>query len=102
MDATAVQDKLDRYLDEAVELSMAYGPKLILAIVTLIVGLWLIRLFHRGLDAAMDRASVEPTLQRFLLSLTSVLLKGLLFVSVITMIGVETTSCTRSRSSTPS
>jgi small conductance mechanosensitive channel len=87
-----MQESLQRYTDKAVELSMSYGPKLLLAILTLIIGLWLIRIVYRGVDAAMDRANVEPTLQRFLLSLTSVLLKGLLFVSVITMIGVETTS----------
>lgn len=89
---TDLEARLDRYGDIAVELSMSYGPKLLLALVTLIVGLWLIRLVHKGVDKGMDRAGVEPTLQRFLLSLTSVLLKGVLFVSVITMIGVETTS----------
>ena len=81
-----------RYTDTAVELAMAYGPRLLLAIFTLLVGLWIIRMVHRGIDKAMDQAKVEPTLQRFLLSLANVLLKGVLFVSVITMIGVETTS----------
>ena len=89
---TDIQSRLERYGDIAVELSMSYGPKLLLALITLLVGLWLIRLVHKGVDKGMDRAGVEPTLQRFLLSLTSVLLKGVLFVSVITMIGVETTS----------
>ncbi len=87
-----MQDNLVRYGDKAAELLMTYGPKFILALVTLIIGLWLIRLLQRGVDRAMDRAKIEPTLQRFLLSLTSVFLKALLFVSVITMIGVETTS----------
>ncbi len=87
-----MEARLERYGDMAVELSLSYGPKLLLAILTLIVGLWLIRLVHKGVDRALDAAKVEPTLQRFLLSLTSVVLKGVLFVSVITMIGVETTS----------
>lgn len=92
MDVQNIDIDLERYVDPAVELGMAYGPKLLLAIITLILGLWFIRLMLRGIDKAMDRAKVEPTLQRFLLSLTSVGLKALLFVSVITMIGVETTS----------
>jgi small conductance mechanosensitive channel len=87
-----ITEGLARYTDTAVELSMAYGPKLLLAILTLILGLWLIRMVHRGIDKAMDSAKVEPTLQRFLLSLANVVMKGVLFVSVITMIGVETTS----------
>lgn len=87
-----MESRLERYGDTAVQLTMSYGPKLLLAIITLFVGLWLIRLVHRGIDRGMDRAGVEATLQRFLLSLTNVVLKGVLFVSVITMIGVETTS----------
>ena len=37
-----------RYTDTAVELAMAYGPKLLLAILTLFIGLWLIRIVQRG------------------------------------------------------
>jgi len=87
-----VTDALGRYTDEAVELSMAYGPKLLLALVTLVIGLWLIRMVNRAIDKGMESASVEPTLHRFLHSLANIMLKGVLFVSVITMIGVETTS----------
>ena len=87
-----MEEDLTRYADHAVELTMSYGPKLLLALFTLLMGLWLIRMLLKGLDKAMDQASVEPTLQRFMLSLSSVLLKGVLLVSVVTMIGVETTS----------
>ncbi len=92
-----MEERLMQYADKAVELLLAYGPKFILAIITLFVGLWMIRVAHRGLDVAMDRANVEPTLQRFLLNLTNILLKGALFVSVITMIGVETSTFRRVR-----
>jgi small conductance mechanosensitive channel len=87
-----IQLDLEGYTNTAVELIMGYGPKLLLALFTLILGLWVIRLVDRGVDRAMQTAKMEPTLQRFLTSLTNVLMKGILFVSVITMIGVETTS----------
>jgi small conductance mechanosensitive channel len=87
-----IQLDLEGYANTAVELIMGYGPKLLLALFTLIVGLWVIRLVDRGVDRAMQTAKMEPTLQRFLTSLTNVMMKGILFVSVITMIGVETTS----------
>jgi small conductance mechanosensitive channel len=87
-----IQLDLEGYANTAVELIMGYGPKLLLALFTLIVGLWVIRLVDRGVDRAMQTAKMEPTLQRFLTSLTTVMMKGILFVSVITMIGVETTS----------
>jgi small conductance mechanosensitive channel len=89
---TDLDTRMQHYSDVAVELSMSYGPKLLLAILTLFLGLWFIRLVHRGIDRGMDRAGVEATLQRFLLSLTNVVLKGILFISVFSMIGVETTS----------
>jgi len=87
-----VQSIVERYADTAIELSMSYGPKLVLAIITLLIGLWMIRLVDRALGRGMESARIEPTLRRFLQSVTAVLLKGALFVSVITMIGVETTS----------
>ena len=80
------------YTDKAIDLAMSYGPKLLLAIITLLVGLWLIRMLVRGFDRAMDTAKLEPTLQRFLVNLTSVALKAVLLVSVVQMLGVETTS----------
>jgi len=84
--------ELTDYSHEAMGMALSYGPRLLLALTTLFVGLWLIRILVRGFDRAMDRAGVEATLQRFLLSLANVLFKGLLIVSVVSMIGVETTS----------
>jgi small conductance mechanosensitive channel len=81
-----------KYVDQAVALTMTFGPKLLLALFTLLFGLWFIRLAMHGVDKAMDQAGIETTLQKFLLSLINVGLKSLLLVSVITMIGVETTS----------
>ena len=85
-------EKLDTYTDKAVELALSYGPKLVLAILTLIIGLWLIKILMRLMDKAMDRAKVDVTLQRFLMNLLSVIFKALLLISVVSMIGVETTS----------
>jgi|TARA_B110000240_G_scaffold162379_1_gene181890 small conductance mechanosensitive channel len=33
---------LEKYVDMAIQLAMGYGPKLVLAILTLIIGLWII------------------------------------------------------------
>jgi len=85
-------DQVAQYMDTAVELSMSYGPKLILAIVVLIVGLWLVNRVVRLMGKAMERSSTEPTLSRFLSSLVSIGLKALLLISVASMIGIETTS----------
>jgi len=80
------------YVDTAVEMGMNYGPKLGLALVVLVVGLWIINRFVRLMGAGMERSNTEPTLARFLSSLTSIGLKALLFISVASMVGIETTS----------
>jgi len=83
---------VQKYYDQAIELGMVYGPKLLLAILTLIIGLWLIGAFVKGMDKGMTRANVEETLRRFLRSLISVTLKVILLISVASMVGIATTS----------
>jgi len=85
-------DKMSHYMDTAVELAMAYGPKLILALIVLIFGLWIINRLVRVLGKAMERGSTDPTLTNFLSNLVSIGLKALLLISVASMIGIETTS----------
>jgi len=76
--------------DQASSLIMAYAPKLVLAIVTLIVGLWLINRFIGVLDKKLG--AKDPTLNKFLCGLIGAILKIMLLVSVAGMIGIETTS----------
>lgn len=78
------------WLDQAVALTMAYAPKVVLAIVTLIVGLWLINRFVGVLDNKLGKK--DPTLNKFLCGLIGALLKILLLVSVASMVGIATTS----------
>lgn len=85
-------DSLETFSNKAIELSMTYGPKLLLALLTLFIGWRLIKRLINVFDKVMDRNKVDVTLQRFLLSLTSVSLKAVLLVSVASMIGIETTS----------
>lgn len=78
------------YADEIVKMVMAYAPKLVLALLTLVVGLWIIRRVVGLLDRQLIQR--DPTLAKFLGSLAAVLLKVLLLISVASMIGIATTS----------
>jgi len=80
------------YAHKAIEMAMEYGPKLLLAILTLFIGLWVIKVFTRGIDRMMAKKDLDPSLNSFVLSLFSNLLKILLAVSVMGMIGIEMTS----------
>jgi small conductance mechanosensitive channel len=71
---------------------MVYGPKVVLAIITLVLGSWVIRLLTTVIDRALDKMKFDDTLQPYLVGISSSLLKVMLYISVIGMLGVQTTS----------
>ena len=92
MDMNEVTSGVSVYTDKALGLLFEYGPNVLLAILTLFVGLWIIKLLGKGFGRAMQKAKVESSLEKFLLSLVRILLKVLLVISVISMLGVQMTS----------
>ena len=74
------------------ELLMSYGPKLLLAILTLIVGFWVIKRVVAMVEIKLENCEVDSTLRKFLVNAGSVLLKALVIISVASMVGIETTS----------
>ena len=78
--------------DVLLELAITYGGKLLLALLTLIVGLWLIGKLNKGLNKLFKARDFDQTLQTFLSSLVGLTLKALLLISVISMVGVQMTS----------
>lgn len=83
---------MDKYVDKAIEMVMTYGPKVILAVVVLIIGLWVIKKIVNSMEKAMLKKNVDPGLVPFLRGITGALLKVMLVISVISMLGVATTS----------
>ncbi|WP_166266650.1 mechanosensitive ion channel family protein [Marinobacter caseinilyticus] len=77
-------------LQQAMSMVMTYAPKVLLALLTLIVGLWLINRFISVLDKKLG--AKDPTLNKFLCGLFGAILKVLLFISVASMVGIATTS----------
>ncbi len=78
--------------DLIISKAVLYGPKVLLAIITYIIGSWLIKKIVILLDKGLEKSKTDVSLRGFLRSLISVGLKLLLIISVITMLGVATTS----------
>lgn len=72
--------------------AMDYAPKLVSAILVLVVGLWLIKLVGRIINKFMTARHYDASLKTFLLSLFKVSLNILLIISVASMLGINTTS----------
>ncbi|OCX16648.1 mechanosensitive ion channel protein MscS [Stutzerimonas xanthomarina] len=71
---------------------LQYSAQLLLALITFLIGWWLINKLTGRLGALLRRRQVDPSLHGFIESLAGVALKILLLISVASMVGVETTS----------
>ena len=69
-----------------------YLPKLALALITLITGLYLIKLLIKFLGRIMEARKVDDSLRPFFRTIVSIVMKVLLIISVMGMIGIEMTS----------
>ena len=85
-------DKLGSWIDQAQPILLAFGLKVLGAIAVFIVGRWLIGMATRLVGAAMTRQKLDPTVQRYLVSLIAVALNIILVVAILGYFGVETTS----------
>lgn len=80
------------YAEIAKSYVMEYGLKIIIAVIVLIIGLRIIKSLVKIADKGMQKRNVDESLRPFLKSITSALLKVALFISVIQMVGIATTS----------
>ncbi|MEM7405659.1 MAG: mechanosensitive ion channel domain-containing protein [Pseudomonadota bacterium] len=80
------------HMDAVAGMAMQYGPNLLLAVVVLVVGLWIINRVCALLRRSLEKAQTDATLAGFISSLSNILLKALLLISVASMVGIETTS----------
>mgnify|MGYP002777091687 CR=1 FL=1 len=80
------------YLTDLINLLRDYSPKVISAVVILLVGLYAIRIINRLVRRIMLRREVDPTLSNFLAEILLWALRILLFVTFISRLGIETSS----------
>lgn len=73
-------------------LLIEYGLQALFALFTLVVGWWLINRAVTALAAVLQKRKADAMLTGFLSSLLSTLLRILLLLSVVGMLGIETTS----------
>ena len=82
----------EQLLEKAIAWFWGFLPSLLLAFFILVVGLWVIKLCNRLVKKFFDHKDYDPTLESFLQSFIGITLKVLLFVLVITQLGVKTSS----------
>lgn len=79
-------------LTKIFEMVLDYAPRVIGAILTLVIGFMIIGWIVGIIKNMMQKQGIDPTIAPFLTSLVSVGLKIMLLLSVAGMFGIETTS----------
>lgn len=89
------QEKLSQVeslMEQAYDYLISAAPSIILAIVTLIVGSWLIRFTTRAVKKVMVKRDVDESLRGFLSGIVRFMLWIMLIISVVSTLGLEATS----------
>lgn len=81
-----------RHIEEAISWFWNFLPNLITALVLLFVGLWVIRVINKLVRRFFERKDYDEALESFLQSFIRMALKFLLFVLVVTQLGVKSSS----------
>lgn len=85
-------ENVGQLTQKGIDMVWEFGPDLVLALVTLILGLWFISTMTKMAKRSFMKRDLDPMLTPFLLSLFNMTLKVMLIISVIGMVGIEMTS----------
>jgi len=80
-----------KFYDKAYTWILTIGPRILVGIVILIVGLWLIRLIKKGMYHHMKQKEFDASLQPFLVSLIITALQILLVLALMQILGLQMT-----------
>jgi small conductance mechanosensitive channel len=87
-----IPGKADKWITQFKAGAMQFAPKLISALLVLVIGLWLIKMISKLIGRVMSARHYDASLQTFLLSFFKVGMNILLIITVTSMLGVDTTS----------
>lgn len=84
--------QITSFAEKGWQIVLEYTPKVVSALVVLIIGLIIIRMIVNGVRKGFEKKNFDITLQRFLVSMISILLKAALAITVIGMLGIQMTT----------
>lgn len=85
MDYSNITSQLDFFI-------LQYGPKILVGLLTLIIGFWIIKWVMRLVDSSLTKRGMDTSVRGFIISLLSVGLKVMLLLSIAGTFGIQTTS----------
>lgn len=76
------------YLDKFIDWLIDFGPKLLIALAILIIGLWFAKFITNTTKKILNRYNVEPTLATFTINLLNVFLKFIVVLTTVVKLGI--------------
>lgn len=90
--ATEEVNKLFQYINDNIPNIIAFGVKVLLALLVFIIGSKLIKLVRKIVRTSLERSTVDKGVEQFLDSVIKVVLYAILIFSIGAKFGVDTTS----------
>jgi len=85
-------ENAELWIEKGIDFIVEYGPRVLGAIAIYIIGSWVIKKLIKVVRKGMTSQEYDKSLQKFLLSLVKWALTIFLIITVISTLGVETTS----------
>ena len=89
---SAGEVKFDQLIERLLDMSVSAGKHILAAIVIYVVGRFIVKLLNRMVRGMLERRNIDVGVQSFLRSLVNILLTVLLVISVVSALGINTTS----------
>jgi small conductance mechanosensitive channel len=83
---------VNKYFEKIIDFGFEYIPKLIGGLIVLLIGLWITKLITNAVGKSLVKSNIDQSLVPFLKSLTNIILKALVAITVMGMIGIQMTS----------
>jgi len=87
-----LSEKTDALLKWFNEYGVDYAMRLLGAIIVLVIGLWVIKFITKRTGKVLEKSDITPALKTFINSMLSVVLKIILFISILGMVGIQMTT----------
>ena len=86
------QNEANIWIEKGINFVSEFGPKIIGALLIWIIGSWVIKKILKQTNKLMDKRGYDKSLQKFLMNLLSWTFKIVLIITILGVLGIETTS----------
>lgn len=86
------ENKAEKFVDGAISYAPSIISAILSAVLILFLGLWLIKMIKKLIDKIFIKRNVDPSIRVFLGSIVNWILKILLFIVVVSQLGVQTST----------